>query len=171
MIISVQKLKEFITTDVSDMVLEARLSALETSIRNKTHNTFQDRRFRTTGNVYGNTIDGYFTGLFNIGDTVMVNSDLVIIDNLTVDSMTISKTLLPQDNALITKVVYPKDIVIGVVDVMSWILSNPSAKAGISSETLSRHSVTYQNNAEFDSDIGCPVRLLSFLNQYKKARF
>lgn len=171
MIISVAKLKEFITTDVSDSVLQARLEALETSIRNKTHNNFQDRRFRTTGNVSGNTVECLESGFFNVGDTIMVNNDLVVVSSISDDTLTISETLMDSKDALVTKIVYPKDIQLGVVDVMTWILSNPSSKAGISSETLSRHSVTYQGNAEFDSDIGCPIRLLSFLNQYKKARF
>lgn len=170
MIISVAKLKEFITTDVSDSVLQARLEALETSIRNKTHNNFQDRRFRTEGSVVGGILKCPKTDFFTVGDTIMVNNDLVVILGITRDEIITSESV-PDGDCLVTKVVYPKDIILGVVDVMDWMLKNPSAKAGISSETLSRHSVTYQGNSEFDSDVGCPVRLLSFLNQYKKARF
>lgn len=171
MIISVCKLKEFITTDVPDQVLQARLEALETSIRNKTHNNFQDRRFRAIGDVVNGVVKCLNTHLFNVGDTIMINNDLVVIESITDGYMGISEEIIDTFDALITKVVYPKDIVLGVVDVMSWMLKNPSAKAGVSSETISRHSVTYQGNAEFDADIGCPVRLLAFLNQYKKARF
>lgn len=171
MIISVEKLKEFITTDVSDIVLQAKLEALETSIRNKTHNKFQDRRYRATGKVIGNQVEIEHYEFFSVGDTVTIGDDLCVITDRSNHLFTIDKTLIDCNEALVTKVVYPKDIVVGVIDVMSWMMSNPSEKAGISSETLSRHSVTYQGNAEFDSDIGCPVRLLSFLNQYKKARF
>lgn len=171
MIISVEKLKEFITTDVSDMMLQARLEALETSIRKKTNNNFQDRRFRSSAEIQDGLVfadDVYF---FHVGDTIMVNDDLCVITDIQGSAITVNKPLLDCFAVLVTKVVYPSDIIMGVVDVMNWFLSNPSQKAGISSETLSRHSVTYQGNAEFDSDIGCPVRLLSFLNQYKKARF
>lgn len=171
MILSVERLREFIATDVSDMVLEARLQALETSIRNKTHNNFQDRKCRTTGTVSQGIVFADFTDFFAVGDTIMVNEDLTVIKSISDGQMSVSESLMDVSDVLITKVVYPKDIIVGVVDVMSWILSNPSEKAGISSETLSRHSVTYQGNTEYDSDIGCPVRLLSFLNQYKKARF
>lgn len=171
MIISVEKLKEFITTDVSDAVLQARLEALETSIRQITHNNFQDRRYRTRANVSGDIIWGDFSPLFNVGDTIMVNEDLVEIIAITSVSMTISKDLLPCENALITKVVYPKDILMGVVDVMRWMLANPSDKAGVVSETLSRHSISYQSNIEYDESFGCPKQLLAFLNTYKKARF
>lgn len=171
MIISVERLKEFIITDVSDSVLEARLQALETSIRNKTHNDFQNRRFRTYADVENGIVKCRNSGLFNVGDTIMVESNLVVITDISDAELTVSESIPDDTNVLVTKVVYPKDIVLGVIDVMSWILKNPSEKAGISSETLSRHSVSYQGNSEFDSDIGCPVRLLSFLNQYKKARF
>ncbi len=171
MIISVERLKSFITTDVSDSVLEARLSALETSIRNKTHNNFQDRRFRSMGNIEDGVLYVKDVELFQAGDTIMVNTDLCVIDSINEHYVTVDEPLFDEPTVLVTKVVYPKDIVMGVVDVMGWMLSNPSSKAGISAETLSRHSVTYQGNTEFDADIGCPVRLLSFLNQYKKARF
>lgn len=171
MIISVTDLKQFITTDVSDLVLEARLSALETSIRQKTHNNFQDRRFRTSGEVQDGIIIPDDVYLFDVGDTIMVNSDLCVIKSIGTSSIEVNESIPDNPCVLITKVVYPKDIVVGVVDVMSWMLANPSAKAGIASETLSRHSVSYQGIGEFDSDIGCPSRLLSFLNQYKKARF
>lgn len=171
MIISVEKLKEFITTDVSDTVLQARLEALETSIRQKTHNNFQDRRYRTTASVIDDTLWGDFGGLFSKDDTIMVNEDLVEIIDITGDCITISKSLLPCDKALVTKVVYPKDILMGVVDVMRWMLANPSDKTGVVSETLSRHSISYQSNIEYDESFGCPKQLLAFLNTYKKARF
>lgn len=171
MIISVDKLKEFITTDVSDSVLQARLEALETSIRNKTHNNFQDRRFRSIGMVKDGVLGVADTFYFKVGDTIMVDEDLCVITAIEGMTVSVDKELLDADKVLVTKVVYPKDIMLGVVDVMSWMLQNPSAKAGISSETLSRHSVSYQGASEFDADIGCPVRLLSFLNSYKKARF
>lgn len=171
MIISVEKLKQFIVTDVADEVLEAKLLALEASIRKKTNNNFQDRRYRTTGNVDGNHITVENHLYFDIDDTIMVDEDLVVIKNRVGNTFTLSEYLLPKENALVTKVVYPADVVMGVVEIMSWSLANPSDKAGIASETLSRHSVTYQGASEYDSDIGCPARLLSFLKQYQKARF
>ena len=171
MIISVNDFKKYTNTDVSDIVLEGRLQALETSIRNKTHNNFQDRRIRTSGDVVDGQICLDDASMFKVGDTIMVNDDLAVITGITFDVLTVDEDIPDAENVLVTKVTYPKDIVIGVIDVMIWMLQNPSSKAGISSETLSRHSVTYQGNTEFDADIGCPVRLLSFLNQYKKARF
>lgn len=171
MILSVEKLKEFITTDVSDQVLEARLSALETSIRKKTNNNFQDRRFRTVGEVSDGILTVLNPRFFSIGDTIMVNEDLCVIENITSNMIITDKNLLDSKNVLVTKIVYPNDIIVGVANVMEWTLANPSSKAGISSETLSRHSVSYQGSSEFDSELGCPIRLLSFLNQYTKARF
>lgn len=170
MIISVEKLKEFITTDTSDRVLQARLEALEVSIRNKTNNRFQDIRYRCNGTIKNGVILPS-KALFNEGDTITVNDDLCVIESIVDGNIYVSESLPDCANVLLTKVVYPKDIVMGVIDIVSWILANPSQKAGISSETISRHSVTYKNESEFDSDVGCPVRLLSFLNKYKKARF
>lgn len=170
MIISVNELKEFITPTVSDAVLKARLDSIETSIRNMTHNRFQDKRFRALGNIKNGVILTC-EGLFEQGDTITIDDDLRVIVAVNGGELICDEPLVDRTNALITKVVYPKDIKMGVVDVISWILANPSTKAGIASETLSRHSVSYQGNTEFDSSIGCPVRLLSFINQYKKARF
>ena len=171
MIISVEKLKEFITTDVSNMLLEARLEALEASIRHKTHNNFQDRRYRSLGMVKDGVLGVADTFYFKVGDTIMVDDDLCVITDIEGRTVSVDIPLLDSEKVLVTKVVYPKDIIIGAVDVISWMIENPSDKAGIASETLSRHSVSYQGSSEFDSDIGCPVRLLSFLNQYVKARF
>lgn len=171
MIISVERLKQFITTDVSDMVLQARLEALETLIRNKTNNNFQDRRFRTIGDTFGNHVMLHDASLFKVGDTIMIDEDLCVIEAIEGEEITVDVDLFINEKCIVTKVVYPKDIILGVVDVMDWMLKNPSSKAGISSETLSRHSVTYKNDSEYDSDFGCPKHLLSFLNKYMKARF
>lgn len=171
MIISVERLKEFITTDISDQVLQARLEALEASIRQKTNNRFQDIRYRCCGKV----TDGLLTVTkpwFDIGDTIMVNDDLRVIVDVSDEGMiAMDEPVLDQDYVLVTKVTYPKDVQLGVVDILKWHIENPADKAGISSETISRHSVSYQGSNEFDSDIGCPKRLLSFLNQYTKSRF
>lgn len=170
MIISVEELKEFITTNTSDRVLEARLQALESAVRNKTHNKFQDERIRTSGSIKDGVILAK-DALFKEGDTITVGDDLCVVSHVENGKIYTSEELFDCSDVLITKVVYPKDVVLGVVDVLSWQLANPSSKAGIASETISRHSVTYQGNTEYDEVLGCPVRLLSFLNKYKKARF
>ena len=65
---------------------------------------------------------------------------------------------------------YPMDVKMGVVNLMKWELTNRD-KVGVSSETISRHSVTYFNMDAGNSVMGFPVSLLGFLKPYKKARF
>ena len=46
MIMTVTELKQYVTTDISNKVLEARLQALELLVRGYTNNNFQKRAFR-----------------------------------------------------------------------------------------------------------------------------
>jgi hypothetical protein len=71
---------------------------------------------------------------------------------------------------LVTKVEYPVDVVMGVVNMLRWEIENRS-KVGIQSETISRHSVTYFNMDGDNSVMGYPKSLLGFLTPYMKARF
>lgn len=52
---------------------------------------------------------------------------------------------------------------------LQWQLDNGD-KAGVQSETISRHAVTYFNMDE-NSGMGFPKSLLGFLKPYRKARF
>ena len=58
----------------------------------------------------------------------------------------------------------------GVVNMMKWELNNRE-KVGISSETISRHSVSYFDMSGDNSIAGFPKALLGFLKPYMKARF
>ena len=65
---------------------------------------------------------------------------------------------------------YPKDVKMGVVNLMKWELTNRD-KVGVASETISRHSVTYFNMDAGNAVMGFPVSLMGFLKPYKRARF
>lgn len=65
---------------------------------------------------------------------------------------------------------YPADVKMGVVNLMKWELTSRE-KAGIASETISRHSVTYRSEAETSYINGYPASLMGFLKPYMKARF
>lgn len=65
---------------------------------------------------------------------------------------------------------YPADVKMGVVNLMKWELENRE-KAGIESETISRHSVTYANLDSDNSAAGYPKSLMGFLKPYVMARF
>ena len=114
MIISVEELRQFITTDESDSVLEFRIQALESFVCKYTNNDF------------------------------------------------ISRLTGEKD--------YPADVKMGVINIMKWENANRD-KLGISSETISRHSVTYSGMSANDSIGGYPASLVGFLKPYMKARF
>lgn len=65
---------------------------------------------------------------------------------------------------------YPMDVKLGAVNMMKWELNNRD-KVGVSSETISRHSVTYFDMTGDNSSMGYPKSLLGFLLPYKRARF
>ena len=71
---------------------------------------------------------------------------------------------------LVTKVVYPSDVVRGAINLIVWDLKNRD-KTGISSETIGRHSVSYFNTDGDNSVMGYPKSLLGFLKPNIKARF
>ena len=94
--------------------------------------------------------------------------------------MGLNEALTDESDVLVTKIFYPMDVKMGVVDIIRWKLKNEDINSGdtskmnIQSETLSRHSVTYvQDSSETDIDgsFGVPKKYVAFLNAYKKARF
>lgn len=173
MIISVEEVKKYITTSEEDSVLEARLQALELLIRKHTNNNFQKRAFRSigvieNGKLYCDTV------LFGDGDTVEIsdsrfNAGLLVVNGMTEGSIP-CEGYFDEAEVLVTKVEYPVDVVMGVVNMLRWEIENRS-KVGIQSETISRHSVTYFNMDGDNSVMGYPKSLLGFLTPYMKARF
>ncbi len=170
MIMSVEEFKTFVTTDIPVPVLEAKLQALELLVRKHTNNNFQDRRFRTIGEVNCDQLVVANSAFFNAEDTIMIEGDLCTIKSVEGDTITIDRWLFPDDKCLVTKVVYPMDVKMGVVNMMQWDMENRD-KVGIQSETISRHSVTYFNLDGDNSTIGFPKSLIGFLKPYMKARF
>lgn len=65
---------------------------------------------------------------------------------------------------------YPAAIVAGVFDLLKWEASGRD-KVGVSSETISRHSVSYYQFGESEMLMGYPASLMGFLKPYMKARF
>ncbi len=86
---------------------------------------------------------------FKIGDTVQItesqlNEGLYTVKEAEKDIFTVNETVLDEGRVLCTKIEYPKDVQMGVINMLKWDLENRD-KVGIQSETLSRHSVTYFN--------------------------
>ena len=176
MIISVSTLKTLIDVGTyTDAKLEMILDGIEMLIRKKTNNHFHVKTIR----FYLTVQDGQLTGSFDhlsVGDTIEVSASeynqnvVTYITDITDDVITLKKPLQPENNQIqITKVVYPPDIVQGVVNLMDWEVNNRD-KVGVKSESLSRHSVTYYDNADSQAS-GYPSSLMDFITPYCKARF
>lgn len=176
MIVTVEKFRKYVNTDVDDEILQEKLEALEILVRKYTNNNFQDRNFRVRATCFRNNVLKIGINLFKIGDTIQI-SETSYDDGLynvvaLVDKMiTINKALRDTTgDILVTLVKYPLDVQQGVINLLKWDLENRD-KVGIQSETISRHSVTYFNMDGDNSIMGYPRSLMGFLKPYKKARF
>lgn len=178
MIISVEELKQFITTDKADSVLEMKLQALEQLIRKYTNNRFHQKPYVR---IKADVVAGIFVTddvlPFKVGDTVQVSqgadaTDCGIYTVAEIDGQTFTVKEDVPDMAQVTvnKVQYGIDVKMGVIKIMEWDLNN-GHKVGVQSESISRHSVTYFNMDGDNSLMGYPKSLLGFLKPYMKARF
>ncbi len=160
--------------DQDEFLISKRLDAVELLIRKYTNNNFQNRNIRFLASSEGEVLNGV-SPFLKVGDTIQitesgVNDGLYTVIELGVDSVTVDRPLFAVDHNLVTKVEYPVDIQVGVINLMRWEIGNRN-KVGIKSETLSRHSVTYYDQDASNQAMGYPVTLLGFLEPYKKARF
>lgn len=177
MIMTVAELRQFVTTGEEDQVLEARLQALELLIRAYTNNNFQQRGFRIEADIRGGVFMSESLIPFAVGDTVMISQSdlqsdcLCTVKEITDDTtFTVNESCADDDCILVTKVVYPADVKLGVANMLKWQLDNGN-KVGVASETISRHSVTYFDMTGDNSAAGFPKALTGFLRPYMKARF
>ena len=177
MIMTVAELRQFIETEESDQVLEAKLQALELSVRAYTNNNFQVRAFRAVAVslpehklLFNGTIP------FRVGDTLQITESeympeaLVTVASIVGNTVMVNEDLFDESGVVVTKVKYPQDVKMGVVNLMKWELNNRE-KVGVASESISRHSVTYVDQTGENTIMGYPVALMGFLKAYRKARF
>ena len=176
MIMTVDELRQFVTTGEADQALEARLQALELLIRAYTNNNFQIRAFRSVAvAMAGHNLLVQGANPFKTGDTLQIteselNDGLVTVSTSSNDAITVNEELYDESGVVITKVVYPADVKLGVANMLKWQLENGD-KVGVASETISRHSVTYFDMTGDNSTMGFPKSVLGFLMPYKRARF
>ena len=172
MIITVEDLKKQVNCGTAtDDLITAKLEAIEAVIRAYTNNNFQQRPVRFAGRsedfwVYGSPQH------FTVGDTVQisgsgVNDGLYVAMVVDEDHIELDKPLMPTRFNLVTKIKYPADVIQCAVDLFKW-KQTMGDKVGIKSETISRHSVTYEDSATLF--MGYPVGILNGLKLYKKAR-
>ena len=175
MIISVDdiaSMPDFIGQDAK--ILQKKLNALELLIRKYTNNNFQNRNIRFAGNSVNDRIFGSHP-FIRAGDTIQiseseVNDGLYVIKEVGKNFIRVDKDLFAVDFNMITKVIYPEDIQVGIVNLLKYEVEMRD-KVGIKSETLSRRSVTYFDLDASNQVMGYPVSLLGFLKPYMKARF
>ena len=173
MIISVEKAKSLISfPNWTDEKIEMKLKAVEQTIRAYTNNNFQDRDYRRTADIVGGLFLVEALTPFDIGDTVQIsesslNKGLFTVASADDSTFTVEETVKDENDVLVTKIVYPADVIDCCVNLMEWEVNN-RGKVGIKSETLSRHSVTYEDSASMF--MGYPASLLGCLKPYRKAR-
>lgn len=158
----------------TDSALEVKLRALESAIRAYTNNNFQKRAFRFSCPVINGKLY-YSTNLLKAEDTVQIsesalNDGLYVVQDIGSDTISLDAELYDEDYVLVTKIVYPHDVKMGVLNLLKWENTNRD-KVGIASESLSRHSVSYFNMDGENSLLGYPKALLGFLTPYERARF
>ena len=151
-----------------------KLLAVEQTIRAYTNNNFQDRCIRVRANIANGVISSESLMHFSVGDTVQIgesrlNEGLYTISTVDDQTCTVDEEIRDENGVLVTKVVYPADVIAAAVNLMEWEVNN-RAKVGVQSETLSRHSVTYFNMDSANNVMGYPASLLGCLKAYRKAR-
>ncbi len=177
MIMTVAELRQFIETDETDQVLEAKLQALELLVRAHTNNKFHVRAFRSVAvSMAGHDLLCGGMVPFRVGDTLQITESELMPDALVTvtavegNTVTVNEDLYDESGVVITKIKYPQDVKMGVVNLVKWELENRD-KVGVASESISRHSVTYVDQTGANMVMGYPIALMGFLKAYKKARF
>lgn len=174
MIISVEKAKALIDFNGwTDEKIEMKLKAVEQTIRAYTNNNFQDRGFRIRADIRSGVFMSESLIPFSPDDTIQVsesqyNNGLFTVAFDDDQTFTVNENTLDEDDVLVTKISYPADVVECCAELLEWSV-NFGGKVGIKSETLSRHSVTYEDSATLF--MGYPVGILNGLKLHKKARF
>lgn len=177
MIISVEQAKQEISDfkGWSDSKIERKLKAIEQAIQSHTHNNFQDRECRRTADIVGGSFYVEALTPFEVGDTVQItesglNKGLFTVAAVDDSYFTVEEAVKDEKDVLVTKVVYPADVIECAYNLLEWELKNRD-KVGIQSETLSRHSITYFSMDGDNSIMGYPKSLMGSLKPYMKARF
>ena len=174
MIISLEDVKSLIDfKGWTDERITMKLKAIEETVRKYTNNNFQNRNIRGECAVDEQSmIYGIIPGL-KAGDTIQIseskfNAGLYVVDAVSDTQIFVDRELTPEDgDFLVTKVEYPEDVVEIVVNLLEWSTTH-GTKVGIKSETLSRHSVTYEDSGTLYD--GYPTGILSGLKKHRKAR-
>lgn len=177
MIMTVAEFREHVETDAPDNVIESRLKAVELFIRKHTHNNFQVKGTGRIADVVGGLFMVEALTPYDVGDTIQIsgsekNDGLYTIKEADDSTFMVNEPTRDEIDVFVTLVEYKEDVKLGVVELLKYDLGNrKKVNAGIQSETISRHSVTYKVPDASDTVKGYPQHLMGFLEPYMKARF
>lgn len=177
MIMTVAEFKAHVNTDADDKVIESRLKAVELFIRKHTHNNFQVKGTGRIADVVGGMFVVEALNPYKVGDTIHIsgsekNDGLYTIKEADDNTFTVNEPTRDEIDVFVTLVDYPADVKMGAIELVKYDLENrKKVSAGIQSETISRHSVTYKVPDKSDTVKGYPQNLMGFLELYMKARF
>lgn len=174
MIVSVKEVVDYyhLFANTPTELVQAKLDGLESLIRSKTNNNFQNRNIR----IKCPSVDNYLIGMspyLKVGDTIQitnsnVNDGLYLIEEITANKIKLDKDLFDCEECTITKVEYPQDIISMVINILKWD-EQFGSKMGIQSESIGRHSVSYFSQNDQNSYNGYPIHLFTGLKKYTKA--
>lgn len=159
-------------SSLSETQLALRQEAVEQYIRNKTNNCFTVKGICFEGTVRGAVVNGSHPNIV-AGDRVEIhdsgaNDGLYDVVAVT-DSGTELSAPLFDGEVKVRLVRYPMDVVLGALNLLKWDEQHRDS-VGLQAETLSRHTVSYDVNADKRGE-GYPHSMLGFLKPHVKARF
>ena len=167
--------------------VKLKINGIESAIRAYTNNDFTVRGAR----IIAPSADGLLRGAspyIQVGDRVQVvasgfvddgrflsvrndmNVGLYDVASVSDEGIALDRTLYRADFNDVFLVRYPAAIVAGVMELMKWEASGRD-KVGVSSESISRHSVSYYQFSDAEMLMGYPASLMGFLKPFVKARF
>lgn len=161
--------------DASDPSVGRKLAAVESTIRSVTNNQFHVRGSSSVMRSSEGVLVGEIRGA-KAGDTVEIegselNCGLYAVKSAEGGAIALDSELSDDDANLVSLVRYPCDVVEGAVGILEYEKARPKGKAGISSETLSRRSVTYRDASGDGQLAGYPLEVTAFMRPYMRARF
>lgn len=164
---------------VDPKITQLDLNAYEQQIRALTNNNFNHKHIKVFN--IGLVGDKVVTPLelvgVGVGDTIEVfnsrfNNGLYVVKavspfEITIDGEFVSEIVI--DGGM-SKVVYPDDIKVGLLDVIRY-KQKMGNKLGVKSESVARMSTTYYDVSGVDNIDGMPSSQWSFLDKYRKIRW
>lgn len=181
----VMQLDEYPGANPEDV--KRKINAIESAIRAYTNNSFIVRGARIEAPSSDGAIQGtnpyikagdrvFITMSGNVADDGRtlsasgMNDGLYDVSSIEGGATVLDAELYDADVNNAFKVDYPEAIKAGVLDVLRWEATGRD-KVGVSSESVSRHSVSYYQFNDSEMVMGYPAALMGFLKPFVKARF